>query len=73
LGTAALDFTPQGRAKLVHLAVVLCRKDSFLFGQLAIKLQPQRRLRLSNLRQLSFQLLSPNGLGLQALKLLCVH
>jgi hypothetical protein len=38
LGTAALDFAPQGHAKLVHLAVVLCRKDSFLFGQLAIKL-----------------------------------
>jgi hypothetical protein len=39
LGAAALDFTPQGRAKLVHLAVELRREDSFLFGQLAIKLQ----------------------------------
>jgi hypothetical protein len=40
LGTAALDFAPQGHAKLVHLAIKLCRKDSFHFGQLAIKLQP---------------------------------
>jgi hypothetical protein len=40
LGVAALDFAPQGRAKLVHLAVKLCREDPFLFGQLAIKLQP---------------------------------
>jgi hypothetical protein len=72
LGAAALDFAPQGRAKLVHLAVELCREDSFLFGQLAIKLQPQRRLRPSNLRQLSLQLLSPDSLGLQALKFLCV-
>jgi hypothetical protein len=42
LGAAALDFAPQGRAKLVHLAVELHREDSFLFGQLAIKLQSQR-------------------------------
>jgi hypothetical protein len=72
LGAAALDFAPQSRAKLVHLAIELCGEDSFLFGQLAIKLQPQRRLRLSSLCQLSFQLLSPGGLVLQALKLLCV-
>jgi hypothetical protein len=38
LGTAALDFAPQGRAKLIHLAVELHREDFFLFGQLAIKL-----------------------------------
>jgi hypothetical protein len=37
-GAAALDFAPQGRVKLVHLAVKLCGEDSFLFGQLAIKL-----------------------------------
>jgi hypothetical protein len=72
LGAVALNFAPQGRTKLVHLAVVLCREDLSLFSQLAIKLQPQRRLRLSSLRQLSFQLLSPDGLGSQALKLLCV-
>jgi hypothetical protein len=38
LGAAALDFAPQGRVKLVHLAVELRREDSFLFSQLAIKL-----------------------------------
>jgi hypothetical protein len=38
LGAAVLDFAPQGHAKLVHLAVELRREDSFLFGQLAIKL-----------------------------------
>jgi hypothetical protein len=37
-GTAALDFAPQGRAKLVRLAVELCGEDSFLFGLPAIKL-----------------------------------
>jgi hypothetical protein len=37
-GTVALDFAPQRRAKLVHLAVKLHGEDSFLFGQLAIKL-----------------------------------
>jgi hypothetical protein len=42
LGTAALDFAPQGLVKLVHLAVKLRREDSFLFGQPAIKLQSQR-------------------------------
>jgi hypothetical protein len=41
LGIAAFDFALQGRAKLVHLAVILRREDSFLLGQLAIKLQPQ--------------------------------
>jgi hypothetical protein len=38
LGVAAFDYALQGRAKLVHLAVVLRREDSFLLGQLAIKL-----------------------------------
>jgi hypothetical protein len=70
LGVAAFDFALQGRAKLVHLDVIPCREDSFLLGQLAIKLQPQRRLRTSNLRQLGFQLLSPSSLSSQALKLL---
>jgi hypothetical protein len=70
LGIAAFDFALQGRAKLVHLAVELRREDSFLLSQLAIKLQPQRRLRTSNLRQLGFQLLSPSSLSSQALKLL---
>jgi hypothetical protein len=37
-GAVALDFAPQGRAKLVHLAIELCGEDSLLFGQLAIKL-----------------------------------
>jgi hypothetical protein len=38
LGVAAFDFALQGCAKLVHLAVVLRREDSFLLGQLAIKI-----------------------------------
>jgi hypothetical protein len=61
LGIAALDFALQGRAKLVHLAVILRREDSFLLGQLVIKLQLQRRLRPSNFHQLSFQLLTPTA------------
>jgi hypothetical protein len=69
LSIAALDFALQRRAKLVHLAIVLRREDSLLLGQLAVKLQPQRRLRLSSLRQLRLQLLSPGSLSSQALKL----
>jgi hypothetical protein len=38
-GIVVLDFALQGHAKLIHLAVVLHRKDLFLLGQLAIKLQ----------------------------------
>jgi hypothetical protein len=72
LGIAVLDFTLQGHAKLIHLAIVLHRKDSFLLVQPAVKLQPQRGLRTSSLRQLSFQFLSPNSLSLQVLKLLCM-
>jgi hypothetical protein len=41
LGAVALDFASQGHVKLVHLAVKLRREDSFLFSQLAIKLQSQ--------------------------------
>jgi hypothetical protein len=41
LGVAALDFTLQSRAKLVYLVVVPRRENSFLLGQLAIKLQLQ--------------------------------
>jgi hypothetical protein len=41
LGVTSLDFTLQGRAELVHLAVILHREKLFLLGQLAIKLQPQ--------------------------------
>jgi hypothetical protein len=37
-GAVVFDFTLQGCAELVHLAVVLRREDSFLLGQLAIKL-----------------------------------
>jgi hypothetical protein len=32
LGATALNFAPQGRAKLVHLVVELRREDSLLFG-----------------------------------------
>jgi hypothetical protein len=35
-GVAALDSILQGRAKLVHLAFILCGEDSFLLGQLAV-------------------------------------
>jgi hypothetical protein len=49
-GATVFDFALQGRAKLAHLAVALRREDSFLLGQLAIKLQPQRQLCASNLR-----------------------
>jgi hypothetical protein len=38
LGVAVLYLALQGHAKLIHLAVVLRRKDSFILGQLAIKL-----------------------------------
>jgi hypothetical protein len=38
LGVAAFDFALQGCAKLFHLTVILHREDSFLLGQLAIKL-----------------------------------
>jgi hypothetical protein len=31
-GAAVFDFALQGRAKLVHLAIVLRREDSFLLG-----------------------------------------
>jgi hypothetical protein len=70
LSIAALDFALQRCAKLVHLTIVLRREDSSLLGQLVVKLQPQRRLRLSSLCQLRLQLLSPGSLSSQALKLL---
>jgi hypothetical protein len=40
LGDPALDFALQGCAKFVHLTVILCREDSSLLGQLAVKFQP---------------------------------
>jgi hypothetical protein len=40
LGIVALDFALQGRTKLAHLPIILCREDSLLLGQLAVKLQP---------------------------------
>jgi hypothetical protein len=42
LSIAALDFALHRCAKLVHLAIILCREDSLLLGQPAVKLQPQR-------------------------------
>jgi hypothetical protein len=38
LSIAALDFALQRHAELVHLAIVLRGEDSFLLGQLAVKL-----------------------------------
>jgi hypothetical protein len=70
LGAAPLSLAPQSRAKLFHLVLELGGEDSLFFGQPSIKLQLQRRLRLPSFRQISFQPLSPGGLGLQTLKLL---
>jgi hypothetical protein len=41
LGIAALKFSVQRRAKLIHLAPIFCGEDFSLLGQLVIKLQPQ--------------------------------
>jgi hypothetical protein len=41
LSIATLDFGFQRHAKLVHLAVILCREDLLLLGQPLVEFQPQ--------------------------------